>query len=323
MIKHTKNDRPSYVFNIQHYSLHDGPGIRTIVFLKGCPMRCKWCCNPESQKYEQEISYVQNKCIGKKACGFCFGRCKDGITFPGESEKDQAVIDMKKCGHCLELAKVCPPRAIRLEGESYSAEQLLDIVERDGVFYSHGEGGLTVSGGEPLTHPELLIPLLKGARQRRIHTAVETCGYADYNVLKSAARYLDYILYDIKSMNTEKHISCTGKSNDVILSNFDRLCRDFPELQKKVRTPIIPGFNDSVEEVRRILRFIKDRPNVSYELLPYHSFGRGKYKALGRDYTMGDVKLNQERMNEIKAAAGGFCRQAPEEAYKIPRHLRN
>lgn len=299
-MENQKNDRTSYVFNIQHYSLHDGPGIRTIVFLKGCPMKCRWCCNPESQSYEQEISYVENKCLGKKACGFCSRVCPDGVTFQEEQKKDSAILDRKKCGRCLELAKVCPSKAIKLEGESYSVEQLLDIAERDSIFYGHGDGGLTVSGGEPLTHPGVLLPLLEQAKRRRIHTAIETCGFADYNVLKETAGYLDYILYDIKSMDEEKHISYTGKSNHVILSNFTRLCRDFPELPKKVRTPIIPGFNDSAEEIRKILDFIKENPNVSYEPLPYHSFGKGKYKALGREYAMGDVKLDPERMNEIK-----------------------
>lgn len=291
--------RESYIFNIQHYSLHDGPGIRTIVFLKGCPMRCRWCCNPESQRYEQEISYVENKCLGRKSCGLCAQIYKDGIEFREKSEQDSAVINMEQCRNHLALAEICPARAIKKEGEVYLAEELLDIVERDVVFYGHGDGGLTVSGGEPLTHPDLLLPLLRGARQRRIHTAIETCGYADYDVLQKAAPYLDYILYDIKSMDSEKHLTYTGKKNNVILHNFERLCEEFPELPKKVRTPVIPGFNDTVDDIKRILDFIRNKPNVSYEPLPYHSFGKGKYKALGREYEMGDVKLDSGRMEEI------------------------
>ena len=293
--------KKTYVFNIQHYSLHDGPGIRTIVFLKGCPMRCRWCCNPESQSYVQEISYVENKCIGRKACGLCAQNGDDGIEFQEKEGKEYAVIDMKKNRNNLTLAKICPAMAVKKEGEAYSVNALLDIVERDMVFYGHGSGGLTVSGGEPLTHPELLIPLLKGAKQRRIHTAIETCGYVDYNVLREAAKYLDYILYDIKSMNSENHFIYTGKQNDVILENFDKLCRDFHQLQKKVRTPIIPGFNETVDDVKKILDFIRDKSNVAYEPLPYHCFGKGKYKALGRDYPMGDASLDKTRMNEILA----------------------
>jgi pyruvate formate lyase activating enzyme len=286
----------TYVFNIQHYSLHDGPGIRTIVFLKGCPMRCRWCCNPESQQYNREISYVANKCIGLSECGYCKDYApQNAITF----EDDKAVIDMERCSHCLECAEVCPSKAIKSEGKEYGIKELADIVERDSAFYGHGDGGLTVSGGEPLTHGNFLIALLKEAKKRRITTAIETCGYADYEVLFEAAKYLDTILFDIKSLNDEKHREYTGKSNKKILENFERLCRDYPNLKKKVRTPVIPGFNDSVEYIKNILDFIKDKPNVSYEPLPYHSFGRGKYTALGRDYPMGDAKLDETIMKEI------------------------
>lgn len=290
----------TYVFNIQHYSLHDGPGIRTIVFLKGCPMRCRWCCNPESQRYEREISYVRNKCIGLKECGFCQAAAPEGgIAF----KDDKAVIDMEKCSHCIKCADVCPSQAIKAEGREYGIKEIIDIVERDSVFYSHGDGGLTVSGGEPLTHGEFLLDLLKEAKHRRISTAVETCGYAGYETLFKAAEYLDTILFDIKTTDNAKHIEYTGKSNEIILSNFERLCKDFPELPKKVRTPIIPGFNDSIEDIQKILDFIKNKPNVSYEPLPYHSFGRGKYAALGRDYPMGDVKLDGKIIEEIKNIA--------------------
>ena len=295
--------KDTYVFNIQHYSLHDGPGIRTIVFLKGCPMRCRWCCNPESQKYEQEISYVENKCIGLKECGFCKGAApENGIKFT----EDNAVIDMEKCSGCLKCAEVCPSKAIKVEGKKYSVKELIDIVEKDSVFYGHGDGGLTVSGGEPLTHREFLVDLLKEAKKRRISTAIETCGYADYEALYEAAKYLDTVLFDIKSMDSFKHKEYTGKSNEKILSNFERLCIDYPNINKKVRTPVIPGFNDSVEDILKILDFIKVKPNVSYEPLPYHSFGRGKYKALGREYPMGDVRLDKGRIEEINRVVTKF-----------------
>lgn len=290
-------ERDTYVFNIQHYSLHDGPGIRTILFLKGCPMRCRWCCNPESQKYEPEISYVEQKCIGRTECGFCQKEAPKGsISFPEE----KAVIDMKQCSSCLSCANVCPAKAIQVEGKRYSVEELLDLVEKDGVFYGHGEGGLTVSGGEPLSHGAFLIDLLKEAKKRRIHTAIETCGYADYETLYEAGRYLDVVLYDIKSMDSRKHKEYTGHGNEKILSNFREFCRDYPKTVKKVRTPIIPGFNDREEEIKEILRFLKGRENVTYEPLPYHSFGKGKYKALGRDYPMGDKKLDPDRMEKIR-----------------------
>ncbi|QIB68027.1 glycyl-radical enzyme activating protein [Aminipila butyrica] len=286
----------TYVFNIQHYSLHDGPGIRTVVFLKGCPLRCRWCCNPESQKYNREISYVDSKCIGLKDCGLCKNICEEGAI----SFKEKAVIDRVKCKDCLKCAAVCPSKAIRTEGEAYSVLQIIDLIERHAAFYSHGDGGLTVSGGEPLTQPDFLIPLLKEAKRRRINTAMETCGYGEYETLFEAAKYLDTVLFDIKSMNTEKHKEYTGYGNEKILENFQRLCNDYPTLNKIVRTPVIPGFNDSEEDMEAILRFIENKPSVSYEPLKYHSFGRGKYKALGRVYPMGDSKLEDSLFEELK-----------------------
>lgn len=289
---------------MQHYSLHDGPGIRTIVFFKGCPMRCRWCCNPESQRYDREISYVENKCIGRKECGFCGTVCESGAI--GFSRGGKAAIDFEKCSACRRCAEICPSRAIKTEGRSYETEELLDLVEKDSVFYGYGEGGLTISGGEPLTHPDFLLSLLRGAKKRRLHTAIETCGYGDYSVLAGAAEYLDMIHYDIKSLDEEKHLAYTGCSNRKILENFERLCRDYPMLDKKVRTPVIPGFNDSPEEIREIARFLEGRQKVTYELLPYHSFGRGKYAALGRHYEMGDRKLDMDFFNTcIKPSVKG------------------
>ncbi|MGC4018891.1 MAG: glycyl-radical enzyme activating protein [Muricomes sp.] len=279
--------KETYIFNIQHYSLHDGPGIRTIVFLKGCPMRCRWCCNPESHRYVREISYVENKCIGKKECGICAEICPYGAITFGKEQK--AVIDRNRCEDCLACARQCPSCAIKEEGKKYTVEEVIKIVERDAVFYSRGNGGLTISGGEPLSHSGFLIELLKEAKRRRIHTAIETCGYADYEVLAETARYLDMILYDIKSMDEQKHMEYTGYSNDKIIRNFQSLCRDYPKLPKKVRTPVIPGFNDNPEQIENIKKFLADKPNVTHELLPYHTFGKGKYKALGRKYEMEDI----------------------------------
>ena len=296
----------TYVFNVQHYSLHDGPGIRTIAFFKGCPMRCRWCCNPESQLYAPEISYVENKCIGQSECGYCKKFCAEGISFKPKTQQDfsdKAVLDFAKCRYNLKCAEVCPSKAIKTEGKLYSAEQLVDIAERDSVFYEHGAGGLTISGGEPLTHPEFLVQVLQMAKQRRITTAIETCGYAPYSSLHEAAKYLDTVLFDIKSIDDIKHKKYTDCSNRRILDNFAQLCHDYPQLSKVVRTPVIPHFNDTAEDLRKILQFIQSMPHIesiSYEALPYHRFGEGKYKALGRVYAMGDLQLSAAKKTMIE-----------------------
>ncbi|MGN1014831.1 MAG: glycyl-radical enzyme activating protein [Butyricicoccus sp.] len=286
------------VFNIQHYSLHDGSGIRTIVFLKGCPLRCRWCCNPESQNPNREIFYLPDKCISQKECGLCASVCPESaISFADPSSK--ASIRFSSCSNCLKCAGVCPSKAIVVQGESYSVKELVDLAERDSIFYQSGNGGLTVSGGEPLSHIDFLEALLTEAQNRYINTAIETCGCAPYDSLRRAAKHLDQILFDIKSMNAEKHREYTGQSNQQIIENFTRLCEEFPNLPKKVRTPVIPGFNDTPEEIEAIRTFLRGKPNVTYEPLRYHSFGKGKYAALGREYPMGDVALSEEKFYEL------------------------
>lgn len=294
------NDK-HFVFQIQHYSLHDGPGIRTIVFLKGCPLRCRWCCNPESQLFDRQISYDCQKCIGKENCGWCLNTMAsldlEASKIVSFNENGIAEFDVEKTPE--EVVSDCPAKALKIVGKEYSVGEILDIVEQDSVFYNHGNGGLTVSGGEPLMHGDYLIELLREAKKRRIHTAIETCGYGDYHVLHEAAKYLDYIMFDIKSLNEEKHIAYTGKSNQVITQNLTNLCADYPAIPKKIRTPIIPGFNDNLEDIKDILCYVRNLSNVEYEPLKYHKFGEGKYKNLGRKYEMGNAALDDEFMNRV------------------------
>lgn len=292
------------IFNIQHYSLHDGGGIRTILFLKGCPLRCRWCCNPESQRREREIFYQRDQCIGRGECGLCASVCPEkAISFAGP----QAPADLafSACVNCLQCASVCPSRAIKVQGEAYSVKELVDLVERDSVFYRGGTGGLTVSGGEPLSHIDFLEALLAEAHRRYLSTAIETCGCAPYASLARAARHLDEILFDIKSLDTQKHRAYTGRGNEEILENFRRLCADFPRLPKRVRTPVVPGFNDTPEDIRAIRAWIGDQPNVTFEPLKYHSFGKGKYAALGRAYPMGEAVLSEETFRRVTDQPAG------------------
>jgi len=308
------------VFNIQHYSLHDGPGIRTIVFLKGCPLRCRWCCNPESQEFGPEISYSPSKCIGKAACSWCTRICPQAMDFRDDSEpsKDATgnvipadaailrhdVVNALPADAVTRLANHCPAKAMTLEGKAMTVKEVLDVVQRDEVFFDRSGGGLTVSGGEPLTHRTYLRSLLAGAHERGITTAIETCGYASYAALHDAAEHLDSILFDVKSMDTVAHRQWTDFSNERILDNLRQLCRDFPDMPKLIRTPIIPGFNDSRKAVSDIIDFLHElggtAVGIRYQPLPYHRFGAGKYAALGRPYPMGNVKLDMDLFAQIR-----------------------
>lgn len=272
------------VSHIQRYSLHDGPGIRTVVFFKGCPLRCRWCCNPETQRREREVSYRPARCIGQAACGSCAVACPvAAVAFPSGSV---ATIDRERCTACFRCVSACPSRALKAEGEWKTAEEIIDVVERDAAFYLHGNGGLTLSGGEPLLQGTFLTDLLQKAKRRRLHVAMETCGYGNYTLLAAAASYLDLILFDIKSLDRDKHVAYTGQPNDLILENFNRLCTDFPSLDKVVRTPVIPGFNDTPVDLEQIRTLLRGHPNVRHETLPYHRFGVEKYAMLGRTYAL-------------------------------------
>jgi pyruvate formate lyase activating enzyme len=287
MDRSSGTEETALVYNIQHYSLHDGPGIRTIVFFKGCPLRCKWCCNPESQNGKPELFYQAGKCLGQKACGLCASACPEkAIVF---DDKGSAAPDRAHCDKCLQTgvcAASCPSRALQTQGVPMTVAEILEEALKDEVFFLHGEGGLTISGGEPLQQGEALLNLLAAAKKRRIHTSMETSGFADYATLEEAAHHLDTIFYDIKSMDDEKHRAFTGQSNRIILENIQRLSSDHPSLPKIIRTPIIPGFNDSSADAAMIQNFVESLPNASWEALAYHRYGIGKYAALGREYPL-------------------------------------
>jgi pyruvate formate lyase activating enzyme len=289
------------VFNIQRYSVHDGPGIRTIVFLKGCPLACRWCSNPESQNSRPELAYSANKCIGDADCGLCRQVCpQQGITAAADGK---IAINRERCAGCFSCVDACPAKALHIFGKPMTVDEVLKAAEADGVFYGRSGGGITLSGGEPLAQGAFTVALLKEARRRRMNTAMETCGLGDWAVLAEAAKYLNTIIFDIKTMNAEKHKEYTGASNEAILANFTKLCEEFPELPKLVRTPVIPGFNDSEEDIAAITGFLADKANVDYELLAYHRMGQPKYRYLDRDYPLGDLTLGDDRFKSLKELA--------------------
>jgi pyruvate formate lyase activating enzyme len=285
-------EKTGIVFNIQQFSVHDGPGIRTIVFLKGCPLQCRWCSNPESQKPRPELAFDRKKCIGQNECGRCLDCPQGAIGVNGASE-----VELKRdlCNDCGVCAEECPSRALEIIGGEMSVRQVLDSVEKDFCFYSRSGGGLTLSGGEPLFQPDFAIGLLKHAKSLGMHTAIETCGHLKWEVLEESLNYTNSLMYDIKCMDPVKHREFTGVSNTLILENFEKICRSFPQKSKIVRTPIVPGFNDNPEEIESIAEFIRPFPNVKFELLPYHRFGERKYELTGRSYLLTDLRPPDER----------------------------
>lgn len=296
------------VFNVQKYSVHDGPGIRTIVFLKGCSLSCRWCSNPESQQREPELAFNAGRCLGVSKCGHCIVACPYGSITLGDDDKLR--IDRIHCTSChMPCADACPAQGLLVYGKQRTVDDVLNVVEQDMAFYARSGGGLTLSGGEPLLQGEFAVALLREARARRIKTAVETCGMVSAETVRAAAEYLNYVLFDIKHMDSAEHKAQTGLPNRRILENFRILAEEFPNLPILARTPIIPGFNDSEESVAAIAEFLKPYERVEYEMLPYHRLGTQKYQFLDRPVPMGEVKLDTAHMNRLQAVAQGILGQ--------------
>ncbi len=288
------------VFNIQKYSVHDGPGIRTIVFLKGCPLSCQWCSNPESQSAAPQLAYNRNKCITSDECGKCQNVCADNALV--QADENKISVNWAACSNCLACTEVCPAGALITYGEEHNVKEVIDAVEKDAAFYARSGGGLTLSGGEPFAQPKFAIALLKEAKRRYIKTAVESCGMASKESLLEGMKYCNTLMYDIKSMDAEKHERYTGYSNKTIIDNFVAIRKTYPNLNIRVRTPVIPGFNNTEKDIRDIIEFLKDY-DVEYELLPYHRLGTQKYESTGRDYLLGEISLDNEEFLKLKAIA--------------------
>lgn len=294
--------RTGNVFNIERYAIHDGPGIRTVVFLKGCPLRCKWCSNPESQRMQSEIFHSARKCLGGAVCGMCAKVCPHGAVTNCGGVLD---MDRSKCVGCGACVKACPAKAMQLQGTERTADEILKELTLDEPFYRRSGGGITISGGEPLVQAEFAAELLQKARERHISTCVETTGYARWESLALIAPHTNYFLYDIKHMDPEKHRQGTGVRNERILENLRHLSENYPEAEITVRTPVIPGFNDTEEEIEAIARFLAPLSAVrEYALLPFHTYGESKYAALGRVYEVDtDARIPEETMKLLNQTA--------------------
>jgi len=280
------------VFDIQRYSVHDGPGIRTLVFLKGCPLKCRWCQNPESMDRRQEIAFFANKCIG---CGECANVCPRGaIVF-----EDGRRINRELCDRCGECAKVCYAEALTTIGKQYDVRSLLDIVERDRPFYKQSGGGVTVSGGEPMVQYEFLLEFLRAAKEAGLNTVIETCGAFAWDKFEKLLPYLDIVYFDLKVADEEEHRRLTGVGNERILANARKLARSGKEVV--FRIPLVPMMTTTERNMSDLIELLHELEQGEVHLLPYHKMGESK---LGRIDSPLDVlglePLSDEEVEEIR-----------------------
>ncbi|NQU63046.1 MAG: glycyl-radical enzyme activating protein [SAR324 cluster bacterium] len=301
------------IFAIQRMSVHDGPGWRTLVFLKGCPLRCQWCSNPESWTLKPELAYNKTRCLGTVECDYCIPVCPEKAL--RNSEKGQPIdVDRSCCNHCGDCTAVCPADALYLFGKTVTIEEVVRKVAEDSVFYARSEGGLTLGGGEPLLQPDFAAALLEQCKKQGIHTSIETCGAVPWSSMEKVCQHADTVHYDVKSAGDKKHKKYTGVGNLKIIQNLKQLATAFPETPITVRTPVIPGFNDKPDDIEAIIQIIGNIPSVTgYELLPYHRFGSQKYDYLGKKYSLGLVEPpSVKNIRELNAFIPDYFRTALE-----------
>jgi pyruvate formate lyase activating enzyme len=259
------------LFDIQRFSIHDGPGIRTVLFFKGCPLRCLWCQNPESHKPGVEIAFYQERCL---RCFACREVCREYAIVEDEERR----INRAACNACGKCVSACPNEGLQMLGVEWEAPALLAEVLKDRDYFEDSGGGITLSGGEPLLHLSFLGAFLPLARREGIHVATETCGLCHWETLESLLSYLNLIYFDLKCLDPERHRDYTGTDNDLILDNFSRLAAVFPNLE--ARMPVVPSLNDGDENIRAAARFLKKNHKDRIHLLRYHSMGEAKLERI-------------------------------------------
>ncbi len=268
------------VYNIQKLSVHDGPGIRTTVFLKGCPLKCTWCSNPESQSIKEQMLYFDNLCVG---CGACISECPLQLI---HIENGKSSFDKSKCTDCGACTKVCQTKSREMSGKRLTVDEVVKEVKKDILFYENSGGGVTFCGGEPTMQKDYLLELMQACYDEGIDITLDTCGYCNHENFKAFIPYVNLFLFDCKLMNAKKHQQYTEQDNELILENLKFLLQHNKNVH--IRIPLIPEVNDTEENVQSLANFIHDNAknstNYSIDILPYHEYGKSKYKALGLEF---------------------------------------
>lgn len=279
------------IFNIQHFSTEDGPGIRTTVFMKGCPLRCLWCANPESQNAQPQLANRSSVCIH---CKVCVSVCRAGAL---SEDGGKIKIDRTRCTGCGSCVKMCPTGSMFFYGGEKTVDEVFDEVSRDAGYYEKSGGGVSVSGGECMTQPEFVSQLLRRCKQAGFHTVLDTCGYFTEQALRMVWDYVDLVLFDIKLIDPLKHKKYTGVENTQIKENLKRMLDR--EMSVVIRVPVIPGVNDSEEDLGATGRFVASLDSsLHIDLLPYHRFGERKYEMLGMEYALKDISAPDDAAKE-------------------------
>jgi len=279
------------IFNIQGFSVHDGPGIRLSLFMKGCPLRCPWCHSPESLEFYTELNWMEIKCIGIEKCGRCLSTCPNGAISPGKKKEmpgeDEDIwlisVDRTKCDNCGKCAKACMSKALYMCGTDYTVEEIMQRARSEKPFFERSGGGVTISGGECLYQPEFVLELLKQCKAENINTAVDTTGFVKWEVIEQVLPYTDLFLYDIKGLDSEKHEKLVGVPNELILENVKKIAAAGGKLQ--IRIPVMPMYTDSEEFFGELGKLVKELGDAveTVQILPYHNLGTVKWQRLNRE----------------------------------------
>lgn len=298
-------DKPILITDIQRFAVNDGPGFRTNVYLKGCPLRCEWCHNPETMDDLPDIYWKRRLCL---QCGECMDACPNAAINPPVApelarmpESGYQKIIRSRCDLCMNCITACRYEALSIIGKPMTKDEILEEVEKDRPFYDNSGGGMTLSGGEPTAHADFSAGLLKAAKQRGLHTCLDTNGFCNWTILQQITQYTDILLFDLKHIDTEPHKKRTGVDNTMILKNLTRLSKTGKEI--RVRIPVIPGFNDAIDVHVRTADFLSGLPgNIRrVDLLAYHNWCQDKYDWLGIDWSMKEIEATEPSFLEIPA----------------------